>query len=704
MRSSCRSSFATHSQSRWPRLVVAAVAAAALIAPMQAAGIVYGLHSCGSDPACAVAGDSKPPTLLFYFDDSATTLTEVADVTLFGGGPSNTDAMAYSLAHGLLAFDLENLPITGSRLVSIDPVTAVATPIGSTLASREMRGAAFAGPHLYVLDAAGDELVRVDPNSGSEISAVALSYLAAPFDASTLTDLAFAADGTLYLSDRDTLYTVDPATGDLTFVFEDLAIDATDPLMLTLATAGLALPPSQPDIAYVYEISGLEDVFSYDLANAFTRSKLLSGIGTRNAGRGDLATNVSLLVASPVDDFTIGPVTNPMVAPTLTPVVDTQVGLPATSVLGSERTITLTANSASAPQPAQFEQIGSAMRFTGGATGGSVELHYPLASPQDLTFGLPVPVPARVRVAATQVQAGASLTLTLEDQSAASASQSLVTSSYADPQPTYYDFYLDPDSLSGSPGALDFSAVDDFRVQLATNNNDVFDLVAVELESVPTESVAWASAVVVQPTGGGFEHPLMSIAFNPQPEPPAGPTDPLVDLSDPTTLSLTLPGQTASDFQLAIATLDPAGGPATPMRLDPSGELVGGTYQFRAANGSSYAVVVEFTSASGFPPDPIKWRAFNPMPEPPALPSDLIGFGFSFDPSGMIAFGGGGTDDVSVTLRIQAPDQSFLSFYQTNVPALPGLTPHAFAVVLCGACAAMLRVRARKRGGVAHST
>ena len=119
---------------------------------------VYGLKSCGSDAGCdAVKGDpSLAPTTLFSLSDDGLVLNVIGPVTV-SGMEIDADALAVTTDQRLFAYELLNSstgPPSGSRLVEIDPATAVATPIGPEHTGREMRGAVFESAHIGRSEAA----------------------------------------------------------------------------------------------------------------------------------------------------------------------------------------------------------------------------------------------------------------------------------------------------------------------------------------------------------------------------------------------------------------------------------------------------------------------------------------------------------------------------------------------------------------------
>ncbi len=148
---------------------------------------------------------------------------------------------------------------------------------------------------------------------------------------------------------------------------------------------------------------------------------------------------------------------------------------------------------------------------------------------------------------------------------------------------------------------------------------------------------------------GGLENPLLRVAFNPQPEPPAGgalsfgmPPDPAYP-PDPV---ITHSGdfESGQPFRLLF-------GISNGMDLFlPTSTIVGGPdgvslFLFDvmdAAGLKVFDVQLELSSSSGG--SPIEWVAFNPQPEPPALGEGGALFGADFSFSSF--------SDVSLAIRV----------------------------------------------------
>jgi hypothetical protein len=244
--------------------------------------LVFGVKSKAADPFA-----SMPPSRLFSFHADGSRLEDHGDI-LLAGTLIDVDGLARSPLYGLLAFKLdhEGSPPTGSQvigstLISIAPDSATASTVGPTL-DRNIRGAAFdLTDRLWVLDAKNDSLLRANPTTGEAVtgSEVTLTVNGARFDVNDGTDVAFAPDGSLYLTSQYTVYQLDYLTGQLQFVY-------TDP---NYWLAGAVIDGEGQLIAY--EVNGDDDLLRYNLfLGATSRTWLFSQVlPTFNAGRGDLA-------------------------------------------------------------------------------------------------------------------------------------------------------------------------------------------------------------------------------------------------------------------------------------------------------------------------------------------------------------------------------------------------------------------------------
>lgn len=258
-------------------------------AGQPAAKIIYGIKS---ETAGAIPR-TKPPVHLFSFRSDGTAFTDSGTIRL-NGTAIDADGLAFSPARGLLAYQMIHTSSTvapaDSQLLSLNPSTASATPIGSVLAGRAIRAAAFdASDRLWVLDQLQDQLLQIDPATGAILgSPVNLTLGGNPFNLGDLTDLAVRDDGAIVIADGAgaSFYTLDPATGALTFLTRDTVLQ---PGQSTTAPTGIGMA-FHGDTLFTYDAQGTDDIYRYDTANSFARSPVfLNIIPSYNSGQGDLA-------------------------------------------------------------------------------------------------------------------------------------------------------------------------------------------------------------------------------------------------------------------------------------------------------------------------------------------------------------------------------------------------------------------------------
>jgi hypothetical protein len=244
-----------------------------LAANVTVADLIYGLASYA--PGGMVP--SAVPTYLYRFEDNTPgSVINVGEVKL-NGSSVDADALAWSANHGLMAFAVG----TGAML-TINPTTAVATETNFSYGNRDIRGAVFdAADNLWVADALGDLLLRINPVNGAILQTVDLG--ANGYDIINAMDIAIARDGTFFLVNQSEICTVDLATGTVTL---QQTISPTNNNV-----AGIAFSTDGPDdILFGYEVNGSDDIFQYDMGNSYTPTLFATGFTVNNAGRGDLAS------------------------------------------------------------------------------------------------------------------------------------------------------------------------------------------------------------------------------------------------------------------------------------------------------------------------------------------------------------------------------------------------------------------------------
>jgi len=267
------------------RIILLALSALVLILPTVASALVYGVKS--NTPANP---GSIPPTHFFSFQENGSSLTDHGALKL-DGQDLNVDALAYSPTYGLRAYDLRNDPshvVTGSRLISIDPDTLAVTALSGFQDNRNMRGAVFINNDFWVLDALNSQLLKVNPLDGTVLITKNLSVTL-----SDCCDLAVHRSGAVYLVNYDYetvttyIYSVDLATGQATLKHMQGGSDNV--------YVGAAFSMSAPALnLFIFDVSLADDIFVQSVAD-FSRTLLYANIiPAFNAGRGDLASVVSL--------------------------------------------------------------------------------------------------------------------------------------------------------------------------------------------------------------------------------------------------------------------------------------------------------------------------------------------------------------------------------------------------------------------------
>jgi len=273
------------------RTSLKAAAITALVSfPTSAGAAVWGIKA--HEHPGFVHPYSAPPSVLFHFQEDGSNFQEVASITI-DSIEIDADALAIDQSGLLYAFEVT---ASTSRLLTLDSVTAVATPIGPVMQNRNIRGAVidFSG-RLLVLDASQNELLEVSKTTGEVVGEpLPLTLNSSPFSLSDpdlwTCDIAQRWDGMFIVSSFYRFFQIDPVSGTLTHIHSDLAV-AYDG-HTTVAMPGIAFSALSPDrsVMFAYEAQYDDSIYTYSTSSGFARAPLhLDIINRFNAGRGDLA-------------------------------------------------------------------------------------------------------------------------------------------------------------------------------------------------------------------------------------------------------------------------------------------------------------------------------------------------------------------------------------------------------------------------------
>lgn len=251
---------------------IAWILATALPAAALAGTTVYGLKSTASGSAPSLA-----PTRLFSFDGASAVFSDIGWVT-YGGNQVNADGLATD-GTTLYAFLLE---AAGSRLVTIDPNTAVASSLafyqGATI-----RGATLRAGKVYGLDVlAGNHwnVVQID------LLPLTLTSVALNTSISDACDLDFDSQGSLWVAEANAFHTLNATTGALSFVAADLVPESGSNFVFN---AGLTFDQPALSRAFTLDVNVNDDVYTYNLPTPTRTMYIPNILPSFNAGRGDLA-------------------------------------------------------------------------------------------------------------------------------------------------------------------------------------------------------------------------------------------------------------------------------------------------------------------------------------------------------------------------------------------------------------------------------
>jgi hypothetical protein len=251
---------------------------------------------------------------LFSFDERQRgPVTDLGVITDLFGTNVWVDGLAqYKSTSSIFGFRTDFRPERRSSQLSVIIPGAsgvLAIPIGIPLLGASVTAAAFdnAGRLFALVDESfnpahpSNSLLQIDLgfNPGGVVSVRPLRLDGVPF--TTLggaSDIAQRSDGTFFLSNASSLYTLDINTGALSFLGTDVA-DPLDPHQPGAAPAftGLAFGSLTPSTLFTADSNGDEDIFTYSTSpfNVSTRFALVRDIySDYNAGQMDLASPAAI--------------------------------------------------------------------------------------------------------------------------------------------------------------------------------------------------------------------------------------------------------------------------------------------------------------------------------------------------------------------------------------------------------------------------
>ena len=257
-------------------------------APSAAPIDLWGIKNCDGDAQCPAVGDgSTIPAHIFQVRSDGTGFVDHGQI-LLGQDPVDADGLAWSSQSPstLFGFRIEHgdpnrgKDGTASQLITMDvssPTAAAA--VGVTHAGRDIRGAAFdVDDRLWALDAALDEILRIDPLTGAILDSGSLLEGGVALDIRTGADIAFRPDGSAVMVSGFTFYELILGAKTVASLFTDTGFHA-----------GLVHEPMSGDLVS-FEVNGTDDLFRSDAGG--TRTRISTPPFPFNAGRGDLAALV----------------------------------------------------------------------------------------------------------------------------------------------------------------------------------------------------------------------------------------------------------------------------------------------------------------------------------------------------------------------------------------------------------------------------
>ena len=270
----------------------------ALVGPLDAQ-VIWATKSLAGVPPDL----SQAPTFLFRYEYSANALAFV-DTVRIGGLDIDMDGLACTPNIGLIGYQHTG---SGSQMVMLDTVTAVAVPFGPFLAGMEISAACWDGANdIMAIDRNNEDLLRIRSSDGTIISSVPITLSGTTFNV-VGGDIDFIA-GSCYLHQRYELFALDTLSGELTLIFEDIAVDTDDVLGSCMANSyapnigGLArIPLSNPPGYLSMDGNCEDDLYQYNILAPTPRTQWINDMSPGfNSGNMDLATDVNAISTSVV--------------------------------------------------------------------------------------------------------------------------------------------------------------------------------------------------------------------------------------------------------------------------------------------------------------------------------------------------------------------------------------------------------------------
>jgi len=259
-----------------------------LLGHIAAKAEVWGIKSLANNNAPS----SSFPADLFHFAEDGSEFQTVAPITV-GGSQIDADGLAINNQGTLFAFEISN---GTSRLLTLDPSTAIGTPVGPFLNNLAIRGAIIAmSGQLLVVDATSNQLLEVSVTTGEVIgSQVTLMTNGVPYTLSDngVCDIAQSPDGTFFMTDLNNIFKLDVTSGALTLLYTD---NAPNESIGPNAICGFTFSKNSadPNRMFAYNVNGPDDIYTYDYDKGFARALLYPNIiPSFNSGRGDLAAQI----------------------------------------------------------------------------------------------------------------------------------------------------------------------------------------------------------------------------------------------------------------------------------------------------------------------------------------------------------------------------------------------------------------------------